>query len=239
MVNYYHRFIPKCWGISSPLYNLLKKDTNFVWNSSHSAVFESLKGDLSLAVILRHPSPGNCLALSVDVSDKSLGAVLEQFSTGWWCPLAFFNWTLNPARLKYSTFNRELLAVKETIRHFRHFLEGENFTVFTDHRPLTTALHSRNPTWTTRQHRHFAEISEMTTDLQLISRKNNFVADALSRFFNIANQPIDWSTFAADQGTDPNIHRYLQQPSLAWRLIMSWWQVTLLSAISHPDSHVH
>ena len=35
--------------------------------------------------------------------------------------------------------------------------------------------------------------------------KNNVVADALSRVFTIANQPIDWSMFATDQGTDPNI----------------------------------
>ena len=76
MVNYYHRFIPN-W---SPLYDLQKKDTNFVWNTSHSAVFESLKVALSLAAILHHPSLGARLALSVDASDKGLGAVLEQFS---------------------------------------------------------------------------------------------------------------------------------------------------------------
>ena len=45
----------------------------------------------------------------------------------------------------------------------------------------------------------------MTTDLQHISGKNNVVADALSRVFTIVNQPIDWSTFATDQGTDLNI----------------------------------
>ena len=69
MVNYYHRFIPNCGGIMSPLYDLLKKDTNFVWNTSHSAIFESLKVALSLAAILQHPSPGARLALSVDASD--------------------------------------------------------------------------------------------------------------------------------------------------------------------------
>ena len=124
---------------------------------------------------------------------------------GRWCPLALFSRALNPAQLKYSDFNRELLAVKEAIRHFRHFLQGEKFTVFMDHRLLTTAIHSRNPTSSSRQYRHFAEISEMTTDLQHISGKNNVVADALSRVFTITNQPINWSTFAADQGTDPNI----------------------------------
>ena len=53
MVNYYHRFIPNCRGIMSPLYDLRKKDTNFVWNTSHSAVFESLKVALSSEAILQ------------------------------------------------------------------------------------------------------------------------------------------------------------------------------------------
>ena len=45
----------------------------------------------------------------------------------------------------------------------------------------------------------------MTTDLQHNSGKNNVVADALSQVFTIVNQPIDWSTFGADQETYPNI----------------------------------
>ena len=45
----------------------------------------------------------------------------------------------------------------------------------------------------------------MTIDLQKISGKNKVVADALSRVFTVTNQPIDWSTFATHQGTDPNI----------------------------------
>ena len=65
----------------------------------------------------------------VALGEKSLptpgGAILEQFSTGRWCPLAFFSRALNPAQLKYSAFDRELLAVKEAIRHFWHFLEDE------------------------------------------------------------------------------------------------------------------
>ena len=116
-----------------------------------------------------------------------------------------FQSSTEASSVEIHTFDRELLAVKEAIRHFRHFLEGENFTVFMDHRLLTTAIHSRNPTWSPRQHHHFSEIPEMTTDLQHISGKNNVVTDAFSRVFTIVNQPIDWSTFATDQGTDPNI----------------------------------
>ena len=53
-----------------------------------------------------------------------------------WCVWHFFSqklWTPE------STFDRELLALYLGIRHFRYFLEGRQFTAFTDHKPLTSA----------------------------------------------------------------------------------------------------
>ena len=49
---------------------------------------------------------------------------------------------LSPAETCYSAFDRELLAVYATIRHFRHNLEGRNFFVNTDHNPLTDVMTS-------------------------------------------------------------------------------------------------
>jgi hypothetical protein len=37
---------------------------------------------------------------------------------------------------KWSTFDRELFACMEGIRHFMFVLEGWSFTIFTDHKPL-------------------------------------------------------------------------------------------------------
>ena len=36
-----------------------------------------------------------------------------------------------------STFDRELLAIYLAIKHFRHFVEGREFYIATDHKPLT------------------------------------------------------------------------------------------------------
>ena len=47
---------------------------------------------------------------------------------------------MTPAETRYSTFDRELLAVYLSIKHFRYFLEGRLFHVLTDHKPLTYAL---------------------------------------------------------------------------------------------------
>jgi RNase H-like domain found in reverse transcriptase len=41
---------------------------------------------------------------------------------------------LDTAQMKYSAFDRELLAAYLAVRHFRFLLEGRDFTLFTDHK---------------------------------------------------------------------------------------------------------
>ena len=54
--------------------------------------------------------------------------------------LFFLQNKLQPAGTRYSTFDRELLAVYLAIKYFRYFLEGCTFHVVTDHKPLTFAF---------------------------------------------------------------------------------------------------
>jgi len=56
---------------------------------------------------------------------------------GGWQPLAFFSRKLSPAQQKYSAYDWELLAIYKAVKYFRHMLEARNFTVLTDHKPLT------------------------------------------------------------------------------------------------------
>ena len=115
--------------------------------------FYKVKEVLSKAVLLHHPQPNRPTSLTVDVSNTAIGAQLEQRQGGSLVTLAFFSRKLSDSEKKYSAFDRELLASYGAIRHFRHFLEGRPFTLYTDHKPLTPALKSqteRSP----RQARH-------------------------------------------------------------------------------------
>ncbi len=53
-----------------------------------------------------------------------------------WQPLAFFSRKLEPAQIRYSTFDQELFACFAGIRHFRYMLEGWPFTIYMDHKPF-------------------------------------------------------------------------------------------------------
>src|SRR5450830_445261 len=109
------------------------------------------------------------------------GGVLQQKESNGWRPLSFFSKKLDSAQQKYSAFDRELLAAHLAVRHFRFQLQGRPFTIFTDHKPLTQALHRVSEPWSPRQQRQLSAIAEHMSDLRHVPGNENVVADALSR----------------------------------------------------------
>ena len=144
----------------------------------------------------------------VDASNVAVGVVLQQHIQGHWQPIYFFSKRLQPAEVKYSTFGRELLAIYLSIRHFRHYLEGREFYVLTDHKPLTHALSSSPDRYSPRETRHLDYVSQFTNDIRHIQGSDNPVANALSRMDINAihcRTSIDFNLLAKAQQEDPEI----------------------------------
>ncbi len=131
---------------------------------------------------------------------------------------SLFSKKMNPAETRYSTFDRELLAVYLAIKHFRHFLEGRDFHVLTDHKPLTYALNTRSDRHSPRQARHLDYISQFTSVIRHVRGTENAVADALSRIETnalLSGHPpvVDFTAMARDQAADPQIRALQSSPS--------------------------
>ena len=88
-----------------------------------------------------------------------MGAVLQQQTKDVWQPLPFFSRKLSPAQQKYSAYEPEVLAIYEAVKYFRHMLEARNFTVLTDHKPLTFAFHQKRDKCSPRQTNQLGFIS--------------------------------------------------------------------------------
>ena len=135
-----------------------------------------------------------------------MGAVLKQQIDSVWCPISFFSRKLRPGERKYSTFDRELLAVYLAIRHFRHFVEGRQFHLLTDHKPLTFALSSQSRNHSPRQVQHLDYIAQFTSDIWHIKGTNNAAADAISRVevdtLHTTSSIIDFKAMAEAQSND-------------------------------------
>ena len=62
-----------------------------------------------------------------------MGAVISQYNK----PIAFYTRKLNPAQTRYTTTERELLSIVETLKEFQNILLGQQIEVHTDHKNLT------------------------------------------------------------------------------------------------------
>lgn len=122
--------------------------------------------------------PDSDLALVTDAADTAIGAVLEQKFCATWRPLGFFSRKLSKAKRNYSTYDRELLAIYDTVKYFRHMLEARHFVIKTDHKPLIYAISQKPEKASPRQLRHLDFISQFTTEMVYLSGPENTVADA-------------------------------------------------------------
>ena len=83
-------------------------------------------------------------------------------------------------------------------------LEARQFTILTDHKPLTFAFHQKRDRCSPRQFNHQDYISQFTTDIRHISGRENVVADTLSRVECIT-APVSAEAMAAAQETDEEL----------------------------------
>ena len=187
LVNYYRRFIPGCSRTLTPLTNIQQqrknKNAKILIEGEALTAYHNAKGALADFTKLSYISDDDSatLSLTTDASGDSIGAVLQQTQNALEKPISFFSVKRNTAQRKYSTFSRELPTIYLSIRHSRHLLEGRDFTVFIDHKPLTYALHVNTEKYTPRDTLQLNYISQFTSDIRYIKGSVNIVADTLSR----------------------------------------------------------
>eukprot|EP00731_Ephydatia_muelleri_P016142 Em0009g566a len=123
LVNFYHRILPHAATLMQPLHTLLsstkKKVQTLTWIQDAQAAFQATKEALAKASLLSYPTADAPTCLMTDASDTAVGAVLQQHVNGVWRPISFFSWKMTSTEQRYSTFDRELLAVYLAIKHFR------------------------------------------------------------------------------------------------------------------------
>ena len=121
--------------------------------------------------------------LVCDAGNKSIGSCLNQFdpNTQAWQPLTFYSKSLNSSQQRYSTYDRELLALFLSVRHFSDVLLGRDVTLVTDHKPLIFAMTKMSSTMSPRQICQLNYIPQFCKHIKFIPGIHNQVADSLPR----------------------------------------------------------
>jgi len=153
--NFYRRFIRKYAKVTFPLTELLKRretaDTTkhsqksnkprykWEWTRDAELAFQKLKKAFTDAPILQHFDLQKPIILQTDASGFAIAGILNQFDGfGILRPVNFYSRKCSAAEQNYDTYDRELLAIVETMKQWRHYLEGANHKILVqcDHKNL-------------------------------------------------------------------------------------------------------
>src|SRR5882724_603587 len=137
--NFYRHFIFRYSEITVPLTRLTCNGTPWHFTDECRSAFEALKKAFTIAPVLPHWIPDTQITVKTDASDHALAAVLSiTNSNGELHPIAFHSRKFSAPELNYNVHDKELLAIFEAFKCWRHYLEGSALLidVVTDHRNL-------------------------------------------------------------------------------------------------------
>eukprot|EP00253_Pinus_taeda_P018627 PITA_18627 len=114
---------------STPLHDLTGLNKVFQWGGKHQKAFETLKEKISTTPVIALPDLQRPFEIQTDASDYAVGAVLTQHSK----PICYHSETFNPAIVKYPTYDKELYALVQSVKKWKHYLMGKETVIHTDH----------------------------------------------------------------------------------------------------------
>jgi hypothetical protein len=184
--NFYRRFIFDYSDIVVPLTRLTRKGVPWNFGDDARKSFNALKSAFTSAPVLTHWLPDKPIIIETDASDYALGAILSiQTDSGEVHPVAFHSRTFSALELNYDTHDKELLAIFDAFRVWRHFLEGSGtpIDVVTDHKNLeyfsTTKV-------LTRRQAHWSEyLSQFNLVIRFRPGKLGTKPDSLTRRWDV------------------------------------------------------
>ena len=154
---------------------LTRKEVKFDWDDRCEEAFQELKRRLTSAPILIVPDRGQGYIVYCDASRAGLGCDLMQSGR----VVAYGSRQLKNHEQNYPTHDMELEAVVFALNIWCHYLYGEEFEMYSDHKNLKYIFTQRDLNM--RQHRWMEFLEDYDFTLHYHPGKANVVADALSR----------------------------------------------------------
>jgi len=137
------------------------------------------------APLLYHPVKDAEFILDTDASAYAIGGVLSQTVDGVERVIGYASQTLSKSQRNYCTTHRELLAVVQMTKQYRHYLWGRKFHLRTDHSSLRWLLNYKDADGMLS--RWMTKLSEYDFTIEHRPGKQHLNADGLSRCHSCKN----------------------------------------------------
>jgi len=152
LTGYYRKYIKGYARLVVPLFELTRKDVDFLWDAGCQQAFQALRTALVEAPILTRPDFKRSFCLDVDWSPKGVGAILSQREGKLEKVVAYASKSLTEAQKKFHPMEGECYALIWGVMHFRQYLCRNHFILRTNHKPLewlatVSDAHGRRGRW--------------------------------------------------------------------------------------------
>jgi hypothetical protein len=101
----------------------------FQWGGKQQKDFDTLKEKISSAPVLALLNLRQPFEIQTDARNYAMGAVLLQHGK----PIFFHSGTFNGVVINYPTYDKELYALVQSVKKWKHYLLGKETIVHTDH----------------------------------------------------------------------------------------------------------
>ena len=181
LTGWYRRYIDKFSDRAAPLTALTRKScpVKVKWTPACEEAFQDLKQCLCQDPVLQSPDYSLPFTVQTDASEIGLGAVLLQGKAGDQKPVLYVSRKLYPRETRYSTIEKEALAIKWALDTLRYYILGKDFVLETDHRALQWIHRMRDANG--RIARWYLSLQPYRFTVKYRAGKDNVVADFLSR----------------------------------------------------------
>jgi hypothetical protein len=153
----------------------LKNDTKFNWSLECNEAFEKLKVLLTTAPVLAQSDIEKPFDVYCDASGSGLGCVLMQEGR----VIVYASRQLRRHEEHYPTHDLELATVVHALKIWHHYLLGNIYHIYTDHKSLKYIFTQSELNM--RKRRWLELIKDYELEIHYHPGKANVVADALSR----------------------------------------------------------
>ncbi|CAF1483144.1 unnamed protein product [Rotaria sordida] len=188
-IGYYRKFIPDFARIAAPLHKVTNKTRTkrheFYWHAEQQAAFEQFKNILTTAPLFLHfPDPSVPFILSTDASLTRIAGVLKQQTSTGLKVCYYKSRLLSDTERRYSTTEREALAIYWCVDQLRPYITGSSVIIETDHEPLSN-MHKKHNFGNKRIDNWLLKLQDMLPHILAIKYRkgvDNVGPDFLTRY---------------------------------------------------------
>ena len=123
MVNFLSIFCPDLQKLLKPIYDLTRKDRQFIWGSEQQKAFDEIKCRLQNPLVFHLSDGKGRFHLYSDTSKHAMGSALYQIQNGKPKLIAYASKRLPEATKNYSITELEMCGLAINITSFAHLLK--------------------------------------------------------------------------------------------------------------------